>query len=406
MLSTPLGRVDLPILEQIIQTPQFDARGKLIRVAGYYKSARVLYKPPRGFKLPRVDAKPNSEQIQQAIALIDDWLAGFPFVSESDKTNFLSLVLEQFARGLIAGPLPVHAIEKPKEGTGSTLLVELVSIVVANNILPATTAPESETNWKSLILSLLMKAFPITILDNIKVLASPSFASVVTVDAHQERIMHANRMAVVPVRCSWVLTGNNPKYSNEIRRRIVRSRIDAKSPTPWIDREFKHQEPMWTTQNRGKLVWAFLTLIQAWIAAGKPLADGKDDPYIGKYEVWSRVMGGIFKVCGIKGFLANLQEFYGAAETEDSEILPFIDAWWDKEKGNPVTTADLYERVCRSNDIVLDLGLGDDRNRKVRLGKLLADLKDNQYQISPTVTVTVALAGVSHNAKCYKLISV
>jgi hypothetical protein len=66
-------------------------------------------------------------------------------------------------------------------------------------------------------------------------------------------------------------------------------------------------------------------------------------------------MGGIFKVCGIGGFLENLDEFYGEADTEDSEILPFIDTWWETEKSNPVTAADLYDRVCFRNDVVLDL---------------------------------------------------
>lgn len=302
--------------------------------------------------------------------------------------------------------MPIHAIEKPKEGTGSTLLVELVSIVVSNNILPAITAPENETNWKSLIVSILMKGLPVTIIDNVKMLMSPTLASVVTVETHQEKIMHTNRMAVVPVRCSWVMTGNNPAYSNEIRRRIVRSRMDAKSHKPWTARKFKHEEPAWTRRNRDNLVWAFLTLIQAWIAKGKPLVNGKDDPYIGKYEVWSRVIGGIFKVCGIKGFLTNMEEFYGEAQTEDSEILPFVDAWWEEKKSIPVTAAELYEDVYRSRDVVLELGTGDDTSRKVRLGKLLADLKDRQYPISPKLIVSVVLEGVSHNAKRYKLVPV
>ena len=406
MLSTPLDKIKLPILEQIIQTPQFDAKGNLVDTPGYWKPGRLLYRPSRRFKLSPVNSSPTSEEIQQAIEQIYDWIEGFPFVSDADRTNFISLVLEQFARGFIHGPLPIHAIEKPKEGTGSTLLVELVSIVVTSNILPTTTAPESETSWKSLLISLLMKALAVTIIDNIKLLASPSLASVVTVETHQERTLHTNRMANVPVRCSWVVTGNNPKYSNEIRRRIVRTRLDAKSPTPWLKRKFKHEEPAWTMRNRSTLIWAFLTLIQAWIAAGKPLADGKDEPYIGKYETWSRVMGGIFKVCGIDGFLENLSEFYAEADTEDSEILPFIDTWWEIEKSRPVTASDLFDNVCYRGDVVIDLGPGDDKSRKVRLGRLLADLRDHQYQLGPKLIVTVAFDGVSHHAKRYKLVAV
>jgi putative DNA primase/helicase len=406
MLATPQSKIELPVLEQITRTPQFDSKGNLVCKPGYWKPGGMLYKPPKGFKLPQVSLKPTGKDIQQAIAFIDDWLEGFPFVSEAEKTNFLSLPLEQFARGLIDGPLPIHAIEKPKEGTGSTLLVEMVSIVLSNSILPTTTAPENETNWKSLILSILMNGLPLTIIDNVKSLTSPTLASVVTVQMHQDKILHTNRMAAVPIRCSWVVTGNNPTYSNEIRRRIVRTRMDAKSSSPWIGRKFKHKESEWTKDNRTTLVRAFITLIQAWIAKGKPMAKSKDDPYIGKYEAWSQVIGGIFKACGIKGFLTNMDDFYSEAQTEDSEILPFVDAWWEQEKSNPVTAADLYESVYRSSDIILDLGTGDDKSRRVKLGKLLADLKDHQYPISPKLIVTVILDGVSHNARRYKLIEV
>ncbi|MFP5265203.1 MAG: hypothetical protein ACLGJB_25220 [Blastocatellia bacterium] len=93
MLSAPLNKIGLPVLEQVIQTPQFDCDGRLVCQPGYWKLGRVLYKPPKGFNLPKVSLKPTKRDIQQAILLIDDWLEGFPFVSEAEKTNFLSLPL-------------------------------------------------------------------------------------------------------------------------------------------------------------------------------------------------------------------------------------------------------------------------------------------------------------------------
>ncbi len=407
MLSTPLNETGLPILEQITRTPQFDAQGKLIDRPGYAQSARVLYRPSSNFKLPPVNPKLAKGQVTKAIDLIDSWLEGFPFVSDSneaEKVNFLSLPLERFARGLISGPLPIHLIEKPTPGTGGTLLVELASIVLTGGIFPAATVPETETNWQSKLLSMLMAGPAMAIFDNVKSLTSPTLASVTTLETYQDKILHTNKMGVVPVRCSWIVTGNNVALSGEIRRRIARSRMDAKSPTPHIGRTFQHEEPRWTIENRGKLAWAFLTLIQAWIAEGKPLANSKEDPYLGKYPAWSAVVGGIFKVCGIKGFLGNLKEFYGEAQTEDDEIVPFIAAWWAAEKGKSVTAAELYESVYRAGDAVLDLGMGDEQGRKVRLGKLLADLKDRQYEIGDhPFIVTVVLDGVLHNAKRYRL---
>jgi hypothetical protein len=64
--------------------------------------------------------------------------------------------------------------------------------------------------------------------------------------------------------------------------------------------------------NRGQLVWAGLTLIQAWIAAGKPAGI----EILASYEPWSQVMGGILSVAGIEGFLENRGELKEVAADE------------------------------------------------------------------------------------------
>ena len=40
-------------------------------------------------------------------------------------------------------------------------------------------------------------------------------------------------MARLPIRCVWIATGNNPEFSNEMARRLVRIRLDANVERPW-----------------------------------------------------------------------------------------------------------------------------------------------------------------------------
>jgi putative DNA primase/helicase len=94
-------------------------------------------------------------------------------------------------------------------------------------------------------------------------------------------------------------TGNNPVLSQEMVRRTVRIRLDAKTDRPWQNRKFKYPNIReWVGIHRAELVNACLVLIQTWIAAGKP--DGIVS--LGNFESWAKTMGGILGVAGIVGF--------------------------------------------------------------------------------------------------------
>ena len=80
-----------------------------------------------------------------------------------------------------------------------------------------------------------------------------------------------SEIARSPIRCLWIATGNNPEFSNEIARRLVRIRLDPNVERPAQRSGFRHPDLMaWVRANRARLVAACLTLCQAWIAAGRP----------------------------------------------------------------------------------------------------------------------------------------
>ena len=124
----------------------------------------------------------------------------------------------------------------------------------------------------------------------------------------------------------WLMTGNNPRLSDEMSRRCIRLRIDPRIDMPWLRGGFKH--PLiaeWAQENRSALVHAALILVQAWVAAGKPLHAKR----LGSFEKWSGVMGGVLEVAGIPGFLGNLNELYEAADSDGQMWREFTGAWWE-----------------------------------------------------------------------------
>ena len=66
-----------------------------------------------------------------ALQLIREWLADFPFEGAADFAHTLALLLTPQLRGLIDGPVPMTVIEAPAAGTGKSLLAEVVAAAAA-----------------------------------------------------------------------------------------------------------------------------------------------------------------------------------------------------------------------------------------------------------------------------------
>ena len=82
-----------------------------------------------------------------------------------------------------------------------------------------------------------------------------------------------------------------------------------------------------------------LTLVQAWHAAGRP----NGDAFLGSYESWAAVMGGILEVAEIDGFLANRARFYDRADRETAAWSAFIGAWHEGHGDTAVGAKDLWD---------------------------------------------------------------
>jgi hypothetical protein len=141
--------------------------------------------------------------------------------------------------------------------------------------------------------------------------------------------------------------------------------------------EFKHQNLIhWAKKNRGELIWAALVLVQNWISNGSPLPTG--NPTIGMFEGWCNTMGGILEVNSIPGFLLNLNDVYTASDVEIAVWRSFTEAWWQAFREEAVGTAELHGLVIK-RDIPIDLGPGNDRRQKIRLGIQIRNKCQRQF---------------------------
>ncbi|MEI8395174.1 MAG: toprim domain-containing protein [Rhodospirillaceae bacterium] len=399
LLATP--DPDLPVLGGIVTAPVFGAGGELLTTPGYHPANELLYLPPPGFTIPPVPEHPSAAEIATARSLLlDDMLGEFPFVGDAERAHVLALLLLPFLRPMIKGPTPLHLIEKPTPGTGATLMVDAIAFVSTGSSVSVMVEGKDDEEWRKRLTSKLREIPALLLIDNLRrTLDSSAVAAAITAPVWEDRILGKSENVHFPIRCTWIATGNNPKFSDEMARRLVRIRLDPETDRPELREGFRHKNLMaWVYANRGRLVAACLTLGRAWIAAGQP----HHARTIGSFEQWSHVIGGVLDVAGVPGFLGNLKEAYKDNNAEGSARTIFINAWWERYGVNSIGTAELYD-VAITCDPSLPLGEGSERSQRTKLGMVVARLRDRVFRVGE-VMVRLKALGIRHQAQKWALL--
>ena len=394
---------DIPVLAGVVTVPVFGRDGTLVTTPGYHPATRLLFEPGAGFVLPAVPMQPTAAEVAAArTLLLDDMLGDFPFTSEAERAHALALLLLPLVREMIDGPTPLHMIEKPTPGTGASLMVEVIAEIALGATPSFMAEGRDDDEWRKRLTAKLRSIPAMVMIDNLNLkLDSGALSAALTMPSWEDRVLGVSEMTRFPIRCVWVATGNNPQFSHEMARRIVRIRLDAHVDQPWRRKaaDFRHADLRgWAKDNRSRLLSACLTLGQAWVAAGRPRQGERS---LGSFDNWAAVMGGILQVAGVPGFLTNLDETYETADSDGATWRAFVACWWDRHGTAQVGTADLYEAAVACEP-PLPLGGGSDRSQRTRLGKILGRMRDRIFALG-TLKLQVRAGRVSHQAQHWQI---
>ena len=230
-----------------------------------------------------------------------------------------------------------------------------------------------DDEWRKTITSTLLDGPTATVIDNARSLTSPVLAKVLTDTTWQARILGVSRNAMLKVECTWVATGINPELHQEVMRRIVPIRLDPKVERPWTRTSFSIPNLReWSRENRGRLIWAALTLARGWVLAGRPHGDGS----LGMFEDWAAVVGGIVKFAGFPQFLSNLAAVYDEADVEGDAVHWFFEQWHANHGISAITIADAARWALADGSPMLDLiTSASERGRSTRFSLWVRQLK-------------------------------
>lgn len=344
---------EIPLLIGITQAPILHENGdaEIHDKPGYDPISCLYYAGGAGsISMPAVPSRPTTTDVSNAVQILQEPFFDFPFAdNQASLANTLGVVLAMVLRPIIHGPVPAAMLNKHQQGSGATLLSNVLSIIGTGLPAHVETLPVgrgADEELRKLITSILLAGRPLVVFDNVdNYLNSAVLGAVLTTEKWEDRLLGRNELVTVPQRSVWIFNGNNVQLGGDLPRRCFEILIDPKMPRPWLRKpgEFRHPNLLaWVRENRGRLLAAVFTMARAWIQAGRPVPD--DLPALGGFEAFVGVVGGVLAHAGVSGFLSNMIDLYEKSEQDDG-WAGFVETWYGVFGENGVTVANAVREM-------------------------------------------------------------
>ena len=344
ILALPPMEWEFPALQGVIEAPALREDGTVITEPGYDVQSCLFYAQQDGLNMPALPDHPTADHIDVAAEMVHDVISDFPFVDVASRTNVIAAMLTPVVRPATKGPTPLALFDATTQGTGKSLLSEVVSIITIGREAPMFSAARDAEEWRKVLTSVLREGSAVVVIDNVTYrLDNGDFCKALTETTHGDRVLGKSETVNFPVRCAWIATGNNIQLGGDMPRRCYWIRMDAKCSKPFQRTGFKHKRlKEYVLKHRGELLAALLTLARAWFVAGRP--EPRLTP-VGGFEDWSVIVGGILQHAGIEGFLDNSNELYEQADIESIQWEAFLKMLDTVFYSEPFTVAQVWERM-------------------------------------------------------------
>jgi hypothetical protein len=295
-------------------------------------------------------------------------------------------------------------IEAPTPGSGKSLLAELAGTVALGAAPPPTPFARQEEERRKALLSALSSGRPMILLDNVSgAVADSTLEGILTAyPAWTDRDLGRIAELTVPALSVFALTSNNATLSTDMARRVCRIRLNPATDRPGERSGFRMPDiRAWTREHRGLLVSAALSIIRAWMAAGRPY----DGARLGSFERFSEVVGGCLQVAQVSGFLGDRDALFRESDREGSEWAELVGLWWTRCQRQNVSSGELLTIADDAGLLTWATGDGSDKARATRLGLGLRRMRDRVWTLPGVGRVTLTGPHLSAGRSQYRLLA-
>jgi hypothetical protein len=342
LLAILSSESDLPPLEGIVEAPVLRPDGTILRTPGYDEQTGLYYAPSKDLRIPDIPEEPTTDDVDVAMDELRDVIHDFPFTDEASETNAHGSMITPIVRAAIRGPVPLALIDATTAGSGKTLLSEIISLIISGHEPALFAAPYEENDWRKQITAMLRKGYPVAVVDNLcYTLNSAELCRAISATTYGDRILGTSETVDLPVRCTWIATGNNIQLGGDMPRRTYWVRMDPKCSKAHQRTGFKYERlKEYVLKHRGELLARLLTISRAWFSAGQPKSPVNP---LGSFEEWSRIVGGILHYARAEKFLANSDQLYDQTDIEGAQWEVFLQTIHSTFEGKPFTTSELWD---------------------------------------------------------------
>ena len=271
-------------LGAVVECPTLRYDGTVLDTPGYDADSG-LFLAPNVIVSPRTEA-PSRDAARAAAREILEVVQDFPFANDAHRSAWLAALLTPLARCGIAGNVPFFMIDATTPGSGKGMLADIIAVITSGRLVSKIDYPDDDAEMRKSLLAVALEGDALILFDNI---ASPFGGSALdgalTAGSIKGRILGTLATTTVPVVATFLGTGNNVEYRGDFLRRVVPIRLEPVEERPEERTGFAHPSLMdYVEQERGRLVGAALTVLRAYIAAGRP------DQHLtafGSFEAWS-----------------------------------------------------------------------------------------------------------------------
>ncbi|HEY9592889.1 MAG TPA: hypothetical protein VHE79_00330, partial [Spirochaetia bacterium] len=307
----------------------------------------LLYAPQLDFG--ELAKEPTFDDARSAMGRLIDVLANFPLVP-SGRATWLGLVLSYFGRPMFSGPTPGFVLDANVRGCGKGLLADVTGALCTGARLPVTTPSSNEEELRKRITSTLMGGRGLVLVDNLPndgELGNATWDRLLTGSSWEDRILGESTLVTLPNHTLWLFSGNNVQLRGDTTRRILHIRLETplERPEQRKPSEFRHENLLaYVDSERVSLVRDVLTILRAWVVAGRP----RGTVTLGSYEDWCGTIAASVAWLGL-GDITKTQEEYrmrtAAGAGDAAPLRPLMAAWRTAVGAAEITAARVLSMI-------------------------------------------------------------
>lgn len=323
VLSESNSYPHLPVLSGLTRQPYLRPDGSLMSVP-CFDAATGMFGVFNAMEFD-VPNRPTRADAEAALALLDDLLTEFSFGKPNDRAAALSAMVTAAVRPSLP-VAPMFHVRAHMPGSGKSYLCELITALATPQRGTPASFPGDDEECRKLLLAELLRAPAVVEFDNLTcdLLAHKSLCTALTSEFMSGRILGLSKTATVGTRTLFLSSGNNVGPVKDMTRRCLTINLAPMCEVP-AARTFKRPDLVRDVlRERGRYVSAALTIVRAWIVAGRPRVLCKS---LASFGDWSELCRQPLLWLGCSDPAASV--FESIAEDPDRELLSrLIKAWF------------------------------------------------------------------------------